>query len=294
MSILKIISFILRHPLNRGHQSSGLLRFLRWQIGSRILGTPVVWPFLNDSRLIISRGMTAATGNIYVGLMAFEEQAFILHYLRSSDVFFDIGANVGTYTVLSAKVCGAQTIAVEPDKENYKKLMDNICINNIQDRVKAINAAVGGARGTVKFTPGLGSISHVLKDDKADVRYCEVPLVTLDDIALELEPDVLKLDTEGYEHQVLAGGGKVLSSECLNVIMIELRGHGVRYGFDESAIDRRIRSLGFTACDYDPLSRNITARRTENLGDMLYIRYIPKTQARVESAPRYLINGRAL
>jgi len=76
--------------------------------------------------------------------------------------------------------------------------------------------------------------------------------------------------------------------------MIELRGHGVRYGFDESAIDRRIRSLGFTACDYDPLSRNITARRTENLGDMLYIRDIPKTQARVESAPRYLINGRAL
>lgn len=206
MSILKILSFILQHPLNRGHQSIALLRFLRWQLGSRILGVPVVCPFVNDSRLIISRGMTAATGNIYVGLMAFEEQAFLLHYLQSSDVFFDIGANVGTYTVLSSKVCGALTVAAEPDIENYKNLLDNIRINNIQDRVKVIHAAVGSTRGSMKFTLGLGSVSHVLKDNETDVRYCEVPLVTLDDIASELEPDVLKIDTEGYEHQVLAGG----------------------------------------------------------------------------------------
>jgi len=150
--------------------------------------------------------MTAATGNIYVGLMSFEEQAFLLHYLQSSDVFFDIGANVGTYTILASKVCGARTIAVEPDIENYKMLMDNVRINNIEDRVTAINAAVGSTRGSVKFTLGLGSTSRVLTNGETEVPCCDVPLIPLDEIARGLEPDVLKIDTEGYEYPVLAGG----------------------------------------------------------------------------------------
>jgi len=76
--------------------------------------------------------------------------------------------------------------------------------------------------------------------------------------------------------------------------MIELRGHGVRYGFDERVIDKQIRSLGFTACEYDPLARNITVKNSEDLGDMLYIRDVSKARERVASAPRYLINGRML
>jgi len=179
---------------------------LQWQAGSRILNVPVVWPFVNEAKLIIARGMTAATGNIYVGLMSFEEQAFILHYLQSSDVFFDIGANVGTCTILASKVCDAKTIAVEPDTENYMMLKDNVRINNIEDRVTAINAAVGSTKGSAKFTLGFGSTSRVLKDEEADARCCEVPLVPLDDVATGFDPDVLKIDTEGYEYPVLAGG----------------------------------------------------------------------------------------
>jgi FkbM family methyltransferase len=294
MAILKILSFILKHPLNRGRQLNALLRFLQWQVGSRILNVPVVWPFVDEARLIIARGMTAATGNIYVGLMSFEEQAFILHYLQSSDVFFDIGANVGTFTILASKVCGAKTVAVEPDIENYRTLTDNVRLNNIEDRVTAVHAAVGSTRGSVKFTLGFGSISRVLKDDETETPCCDVPLIPLDEIAPGLDPDILKIDTEGYEYPVLAGGGKALSSRKLNVIMIELRGHGFRYGFDERAIDKQIRSLGFTACEYDPLARDITIKSSGDLGDMLYIRDISKARERVVSAKRYLINGRML
>jgi len=76
--------------------------------------------------------------------------------------------------------------------------------------------------------------------------------------------------------------------------MIELRGHGLRYGFDERAIDKQIRSLGFTACEYDPLARDITVKSTDDLGDMLYIRDVSKARERVASARRYLINGKLL
>jgi hypothetical protein len=47
-------------------------------------------------------GMTGATGNLYVGLHEFEEMAFLLHFLRPGDLFADVGANVGSYTILAA------------------------------------------------------------------------------------------------------------------------------------------------------------------------------------------------
>ena len=238
--------------------------------------------------------MTAATGNIYVGLISFEEQAFILHYLRSEDVFFDIGANVGTFTILASKVVGAQSVAVEPDMESYTALMDNIFINRVQDRVRAINAAVGRSAGTAKFSIGQGSISHVLRETESGVSHRVVPLLSLDDVASGICPGVLKIDTEGYEHEVLAGGKDTLSDSRLNVVMIELRGHGERYGFDERAIDEQIRSEGFTACNYSPFDRLISTRTSQTLGDMLYIRDIQKAQSRVKTAPRFLVNGRII
>lgn len=46
--------------------------------------------------------MRGATGNVYVGLHEFESMGFVLHVLRSSSAFIDVGANVGAYTVLAA------------------------------------------------------------------------------------------------------------------------------------------------------------------------------------------------
>jgi hypothetical protein len=63
---------------------------------------PVVVPFVGDTRLLVARGMRGATGNVYVGLHEFEEMAFALHALRPSSRFIDVGANVGSYTVLAA------------------------------------------------------------------------------------------------------------------------------------------------------------------------------------------------
>ena len=51
---------------------------------------------------------------------------------------------------------------------------------------------------------------------------------------------MLKIDVEGYEHEVIAGAAKTLADERLFAILIELRGHGARYGFDEDAIHQRL------------------------------------------------------
>ena len=106
-SLFNLALFISRHSLTRGHQLAAWLRFIRWQIGSRLLKHPLIIPWVGQTKLIIERGMVGATGNLYCGLHEIEDMEFVLHFLRSDDIFLDIGANVGTYTVLAAGVAGS-------------------------------------------------------------------------------------------------------------------------------------------------------------------------------------------
>src|SRR5947209_1032427 len=101
-SVLKTWGFLWRHPIASRNRPAALARWLRWQVGARILNGQAVVPFVQGSRLLVRRGMTGATGNIYTGLHEFEEMAFTLHLLRPGELFVDVGANVGVYTVLAA------------------------------------------------------------------------------------------------------------------------------------------------------------------------------------------------
>lgn len=100
MGLLKSLRFVLHHPLNRGRPVTALSRWLRWQLGSRLLPGAVLLPFVDEVGLLVRPGMTGATGNVYCGLHEFEDMALVLHALRPDDLFVDIGANVGSYSMI--------------------------------------------------------------------------------------------------------------------------------------------------------------------------------------------------
>ena len=62
MPLINTLSFLLRHPLNRGRKLKTLRSFAAWQIGSRLVPGPVAVPFAGDAMLLAKPGMTAATG----------------------------------------------------------------------------------------------------------------------------------------------------------------------------------------------------------------------------------------
>ena len=73
--------------------------------------------------LIANAGMAGATGNIYVGLREFEDMAFLLHLLRPDDLFVDVGANIGSFTVLASGAVGARSLAIEPIERTFNILI---------------------------------------------------------------------------------------------------------------------------------------------------------------------------
>ncbi|NCA72520.1 MAG: FkbM family methyltransferase [Sphingobacteriia bacterium] len=279
---------MVRHPLNRGQPGATLIRWLRWQLGSRMLPGPVVLPFVNDVRLIASPGMTGATGNIYCGLHELEDMALVLHALRPGDLFVDIGANVGSYSMLGGAT-GAHCLSIEPIPSTFSWLTQNIAINAFGDRVRALNLGLGREDGRLRFTGGLDTVNHVLAEGEAAENLMEVPVRTLDSVLDGESPALIKMDVEGFETEVLAGAERALADPGLLAIIMELNGSGSRYGFDEDALHRDVLARGFATYRYRPFERVLEPLNGARSGggNTLYVRDAARLAERVRCAPRF-------
>lgn len=229
--------------MTRDSQLGAWNRFATWHVRSR-LRPEVIAPWIEGQRLVVRRGMTGATGNLYYGLHEFMSMGLVLHFLREGDLFLDAGANVGTYTVLASGVCRANTLAVEADADTARDLARNVEINGLGERVAIHVLALGPSDGEVMFTTGLGAMNQVVTEMAEGVRV--VPQKTLDHVVGDGQPALLKLDVEKYEDQVLEGSIEVLKKPSLKVVALEATS-------DWSI--RLFADLGFERAFYDPFTR---------------------------------------
>jgi FkbM family methyltransferase len=192
-AVRNLTQLFSNHPLTQDNISAGWLRFISWQIGSR-LKKEIIFPWIEGQHLAVKRGMTGATGNIYVGLHEFADMMFLLHFLRRHDGFVDVGANVGSYTVLASGVCGAKTYAFEPDPNSVAHLRRNISVNSLEDLVVVFEYALGADRKDVLFTVNLDTMNKVVSCEGLTARdEPKVRLVRqerLDDVIGKLTTDL--------------------------------------------------------------------------------------------------------
>lgn len=292
MQLYKNIKYILNHPIGRRSKLKSLASFLRWQVSQKILKRPTLMPFLGDSTFLVSKGMTGATGNIYSGLHEFEEMAFLLHFLKEEDVFFDVGANVGSYTILASKVIGATTCSFEPSPKTFQHLENNIFLNRIQNKVFLFNQGIGAEKGSMQFSINQDTINHIVLNGKEESITIEIN--TLDHIVAEHNqiPKLIKIDVEGFETEVIRGASSLLKNIKLQAVIMELNGSGGRYGFDEAAIHQKMIDLGFNAYSYLPFERKLKPRKERSFhGNTIYIRDIEAAKKKVKSGPYYSALG---
>ena len=293
-NFLQLLKFVNTHPLTKKNKLNTLLRIIKWQIISKLYPIAFVLPFIEDSKLIVKKGMTGATGNLYSGLHEFEDMAFLLHFLREEDLFGDIGANIGSYTVLASGVVKAKSIAVEPIPTTFNHLKHNIQINDLELLVTSYNKGAGASNGSLLFTKTLDTINHVVAEDDIDIENrIEVPIDTLDNIFLSLHPSLLKIDVEGFELNVLNGGHDVLKSSELKAIIIELNDSGNRYGITDEEVHDFLLSYNFFPYSYKPFTR-VLERLPKFIGhgNTIYIKDKNFVETRVNNSRKYSVLGK--
>lgn len=138
------------------------------------------------------------------------------HFLKPGDVYFDIGANIGIYTLLAANLVGKEgmVVAVEPFVETAHRLAENVRRNgfgNVRVRV----AACGKEPGNAELHFNLDRpVSFSLVEHKASGSV-NVPVVSIDalcDWEGVSRLRFLKMDTEGFETEVLSGAAKTIAT----------------------------------------------------------------------------------
>jgi len=163
---------------------------------------------------------------------------------------FDIGANIGNHTLFfAANSPEAEVYAFEPMKINYKLLEKNINNNKLSSRVHLYNNAVGLLSGKAHMktkSDNNNGTAHIVEEDDPNTETVEI--IVIDELDLPV-PDFIKIDTEGYEVQVLQGMRKTLEKSNA-FIWIELD--------TENAIEvyRLMDSLDYEVIDYHIISNN--------------------------------------
>jgi FkbM family methyltransferase len=294
MNLLKKIYLTLqsqgRHPLNRHSSLRAAWNFSLAQISARLVPGEVCVAFPNETRLLVPPKMKGAAHFIYPGVCEFEEMSFVLHFARPNELFVDVGANIGAYTILAAGAVGSAGIAFEPNPSTFRALEANIHLNNLGSRVKLVNAALGKNEGILRMTDGLGTENRACAEDQKSGGV-SVPMTTLDKILAGQNPVLLKMDVEGFETQVFSGATQTLANFSLQAMIVEKNGAGHAYGFDEEALHQKIRDHGFNPCTYSPFDRKLTPVSVNVGGNIIYIRDVNASRQKLQAAPIFHFKG---
>ena len=145
-------------------------------------------------------------------------QKILAERLHSGMVFYDLGANIGLFTLLAARLVGdsGKVFSFEPDPENAARLRRNIQRNGFAN-VTVVQSGIWSATGELNFvvsggaSPDHGVGKFVATENGAAGTL--TPCVSLDDFSSDAPPpDALKCDVEGAEVEALRGGMRILQA----------------------------------------------------------------------------------
>ena len=288
-----VIRTILKHPLNRKRKLGAIFDFVVWQLRSRLFKKEHIYRWINRAKVAITNKDQAFTQNIYCGLYDFQEMAFILHSITADDVFADIGANLGSYTLLACASQGAVGHAFEPSAISMQKLRKNIRLNNIENQVTTYETILSDRIESLPFTSGLDCENHVLEASETSGKTNMIQATTLDKVLLNEHTTCLKIDVEGYEYPVLKGARSLLAQPQLNAIIIELNANASEYGNKASDPVNLLKDYGFNAYDYDPFTRTLkpTSIALGQTRNYIFIKNLVTTKDKLQNTKPFTIKG---
>jgi FkbM family methyltransferase len=169
---------------------------------------------------------------IYLNLYEKLDIKIIEKYVKPGACCFDVGANIGYYSLHMAKAVGSKgrVFAFEPDPANIERLDRNIDLNHQTDVIKTYQLGLSSESTSKTFSRTLDSNSGWGRIGECDdlPNKLTIQTVSLDDFVAtnQIEKvDFLKCDIEGHEFEFLKGAAQTLKAGKVEMILIEYCGY---------------------------------------------------------------------
>jgi FkbM family methyltransferase len=188
-----------------------------------------------------------------LGFMGRDERDFLKKHVRPGMRILDIGANLGLYSVLMARLAGptGRVIGFEPDPELFASLQDNARLNGVQ--VEAHNLALGAAPGELTLHKSIinSGDNHLGSPGNPLFRRAVMTrVVRLDNLLPQLAVDLIKIDVQGWELEVLRGMRATLAANPTVQVYFEFSPNGyVRAGSTYGELIAFFREAGLRIFD---------------------------------------------
>jgi FkbM family methyltransferase len=221
------------------------------------LREPFAMPWRHGLQVTITPGEETSRVLFVSGAYEPASMLAVQRFLFPGAVFFDIGANVGVFTLVSSRLVGAagHVYSFEPSSRERSTLQSNLAINGCRN-VSVIAAAVSdrSGDGSLRIAAGQFRGQNTLASSfgfpgvqLAGVE--SVPLVSLDELWQERRlrrPDVVKIDAEGHELRVLRGA-LGLMRDAMPVVVFEINDTLLQAsGASRDAVEAVFRGLGYS------------------------------------------------
>ncbi|GAB3319809.1 FkbM family methyltransferase [Haloplanus salinarum] len=173
----------------------------------------------------------------------------VLISIQKDDIFYDVGANVGTYTCfVASKLESGQVISFEPVTSNTNRLRQNLELNGLS--AETVQVALSDTNDTVEFMlsdDATGAGEHAIATDSGG-QTIEVETSQGDSLIKRYglpKPTVVKIDVEGAEHLVLQGLQTTLRDNC-RLVYVEVHPEKISdFGGSESDVRSLLTQCGF-------------------------------------------------
>jgi len=263
--MLRKISFILRRAVNEKRP----LRFL-YAYFLRHLGLCKFYKIqLDGYRLKFFPTSLSATLWIYQESHKVVDE-FIANYLQKGDVFVDVGANIGSITLLGASKVGerGKVFSIEAHPQTFKYLSGNVDLNSF-DNIHLFNVAIGEEAGNIQFTSQTSDDQNKVVTEGNTLDSISVPVKRLEDLVDFKTIQLLKIDVEGFELFVLKGCAHLLKNvECIYFESWE--SHFANYGYNTKDVIEYLDSFGFeiyksSGDEFSKVTKDYLSTKLENL-----------------------------
>ena len=180
-----------------------------------------------------------------------DEDVFFNRYLKPSDKVIDVGANIGTISLLVSSLVtdSGKVISIEANPKTYEYLKGNIAFNN-RKNITAINIALGDSKGEIMFSDKFEDDQNKIETNGSGIK---VPITRLDELGIT-EPtiDLLKIDVEGFELFVFKGAGEILKRTAC-IYLESWESHFNNYKYSTRDVLTLLSSQGFSCYRFTDL-----------------------------------------
>lgn len=206
---------------------------------------------------------------LYQGLASEPETLAWIATMKPADVLYDIGANIGLFSMVAARQQQVRCVALEPNPFSFAALCRNLLLNDLGDRITPLCLALGPQRGLARLgmdSVEAGAVGSTLAADNDGRRSLGTLLLTLDDLpqfAGLPAPQHVKIDVDGIERLIVEGGTDLWASPALRSVLIETMHCAPA---DRSRIDALLAAAGLHAVAAESSAANTVYRRVAAAG----------------------------